>query len=140
MRPTVVVLIGLLMMMAFVPSACGAADFYTRTGLLDITWLDGSWIGPLDALVTTDLAKQEVGQAGVELVAFDLPYVGEGTMVSYRDIIAEVDAGKEYIYYVKHVARDAGGAVIMESDWCETGTIARADLTPPSGCGVTPVN
>lgn len=140
MRPTVVALVVLLAMMVVGPSACCAADYYTVTGLLDVMWTDGTWVGPPDALVTTDLAKQEIGQAGVELVAFDLPYVGEGTAVSYRDIIAEADAGKEYIYFVKHVARDAGAMVIAESDWCQTESIARVNLTPPSGCGVTPVN
>ena len=140
MRSTVVALVVLLAMMVVGPSACCAADSYTTTGLLDVMWTDGAWVGPPDALVTTDLAKLEAGQADMVLVAFDLPYIGEGTMATYRDIIPEPDAGKEYTYFVKHVARDAGAVVIAESDWCQTGSIARVDLTSPTGCGVYPVN
>ena len=140
MRPAVVALVVLLAMMVLGPSACCAADHYTTTGLLDVMWTDGAWVGPPDALVTTDLARLEVGQTEMELLAFNLAYIGEGTMATYRDIIAESDAGKEYIYFVKHIARDAGAVVIAESDWCETGSIARVNLTPPSGCGVYPVD
>jgi len=138
MRLPVTLLAMALVAMALMPGACCAADFYTQTGLLDVTWLDGTWIGPADAIITTDLARLEEGQADMELVAVDLPYMGEGLQGTYRDSISEADAGKTFTYYVKHVARDSEGTVIMESEWCETESIARANLTPPSGCGVVP--
>ena len=134
----VAILVMILATMALLPGACCAADLYTLDGTVDVAWTDGAWVGPPGGTVTTDIARQAEGET-MELVATDLPYVSEGMVETYRDLIAYEDAGKDFQYFIRHVAKDAEGTVIVESDWCMPDqTIARIGLTPPTGCGVLP--
>ena len=138
MRFNVVALVLALAAMALLPGACCAADLYTLDGTVDVDWTDGTWAGPPDGIVTTDIARQAEGEA-MEFVVTDLPYISEGAVVIYRDLIAYEDSGKDYQYFIRHVARDTEGNVIVTSDWCmPSETIARVNITPPTGCGVLP--